>query len=222
MLRLKELLKEAVYRLAPHRLHLPAYPYMVHPAGMAFLCGWIEKTAEVPGAVVEIGCAWGNTTLFLSRQMDWLHSDKTYFAIDTFGTGFPPDEVEHEVRVRGKDRQFLTEAFHFPGMEQKWFQRAMDLAEARRVQAVTADISRYDFDPHLRISFCFIDVDLYIPVRDALAKVYPLMSPGGVIVLPDCLAGTPYDGALQAYEEFVRDHGLPVRIEADLFGVISA
>src|ERR1700694_3024380 len=157
------LLKEAVYRWAPHRLRLPTYPYMVHPAGLAFLCQCLEQTARVPGAVVEIGCAWGCTTLFLNRQLDWSNSDKAYLSIDTFA-GFPREHTEYEATARGKDRDFLRRAFRSTGVTETWYRRAMAQAGAKRVQTVKADISQYRFDPAFRISFCFIDVDLFLSV----------------------------------------------------------
>ena len=217
----RRLLKEAVYRLAPHRLRLPTYPYMVHPAGLAFLCGCLEQTAKVPGAIVEIGCAWGCTTLFLNRQLDWLHSDKPYMTIDTF-SGFPPEHTEYEATARGKDRDFLNKAFRSTGVSEVWFRRAMAQAGVTRVQTVKSDISKYTFDPALRISFCFIDVDLYLSVRDALEKVRPLMSPGGIIAVHDCRGVDWSDGARQAYEEFVSRHDLPMELAADVFGVVRA
>jgi len=215
----KNVLKEAIYRLAPHRVRMSTYPYMVHPAGLAFLCRCIEETAEVPGAVVEIGCAWGWTTLFLNEQLNWMKSDKPYLSVDTFA-GFPSEHVAHESEARGKDRQFLNTAFRLTGVSATWYRRAMAQAGATRVRAVAADISKYEFDPDLRISFCFIDVDLYLGVRDALAKVYPHLSPGGIIAVHDCRGVAWADGARQAYEEFVTQHGLPMRLEADVFGVV--
>jgi O-methyltransferase len=215
----RRILKELVYWLAPHRVRLPTYPYMVHPAGLAFLCGCLEQTRAVPGAVVEIGCAWGCTTLFLNRQLDWLESDKAYIAIDTFA-GFPPEHTEYEATARGKDREFLRKAFRFTGVTETWFRRAMAQAGATRVRTVKADISKYTFDPGQRISLCFIDVDLYLSVRDALEKVYPLMSPSGIIAVHDCRGVAWADGAGQAYEEFVGQRGLPMELAADVFGVV--
>ncbi|HUL48999.1 MAG TPA: TylF/MycF/NovP-related O-methyltransferase [Gemmatimonadales bacterium] len=217
----KKLLKEVVYRVAPHRLRLPTYPYMVHPAGLAFLCSCLEETHHVPGAVVEIGCAWGCTTLFLNEQLDWQKSDKPYLTIDTF-SGFPAEHTEYEATARGKDRAFLDRQFRSTGVTETWFRRAMANAGAARVRTIRSDISRYRFDPDLRISFCFIDVDLYLSVRDALEKVFPLMSPGGIIAVHDC-RGVPWsDGAGEAYEQFVKRHGLPFTLAADVFGVVRA
>jgi len=216
---MRRVLKEAVYRLAPQRVRLPSYPYMVHPAGLAFLCRCLEETASVPGAVVEIGCAWGETTLFLNEHLKWMKSDKPYLSIDTFA-GFPAEHVAHESAARGKDHDFLTTAFTRTGVTATWYRRAMARAGATRVNAIAADISTYEFDPDLQISFCFIDVDLYLGVRDALAKVYARLSPGGIIAVHDCRGVAWADGSRQAYDEFVAQHGLPSRLEADVFGVV--
>ncbi len=82
--------------------NLPRYPFLVHPAGLAFLCQCIDKTATLKGPIVEIGCAAGHTTIVLNKHMDWLGIEKPYICIDTF-RGFPPEHVKFEVEFRSKE-----------------------------------------------------------------------------------------------------------------------
>jgi ribosomal protein S12 methylthiotransferase len=45
-----------------------------------------------------------------------------------------------------------------------------------------------------------------------LAQVWPLLAPGGVIVIDDCHADHAFDGAHQAWREFIAANGLPAEI----------
>lgn len=46
------------------------------------------------------------------------------------------------------------------------------------------------------------------------------MSSGGIIVVDDCKPAELWDGALQAYEEFVEQKGLSNEIAAGKLGII--
>ena len=89
-----------------------------------------------------------------------------------------------------------------------------------RVKSIQADVSSFDFGPYEKISFCLIDVDLTRPVRKALEEVYSRMAPGGIIVVDDCAPNKKYDGAFEAYTEFVRQVGLEPDIHHGKLGVI--
>jgi hypothetical protein len=66
-----------------------------------------------------------------------------------------------------------------------------------------------------------IDVDLYKPISAILPKVYNELTPGGVIVVDDCQPDTSFDGALVAYEEFIRERDLPSEIVCEKLGLIK-
>ncbi len=85
---------------------------------------------------------------------------------------------------------------------------------------IQADIKTYDMEPLSPISFCLIDVDLYLPVKAALEKVVRLMHPGGIVVVDDCQEHPLWDGALQAYQEFTSEHGIDPKIVEGQFGLV--
>jgi O-methyltransferase len=88
-----------------------------------------------------------------------------------------------------------------------------------RVQTIAADATTIDYAQFAPIGFALVDVDLYRSVRDVLARLYPHVAEGGVIVVDDCAPGD-FEGANEAYQEFCREHELPVRVEHDKLGVI--
>jgi O-methyltransferase len=123
-------------------------------------------------------------------------------ALDTFG-GFTAGDVAHEQKTRGKDSADDRRALaKFTINSQRWFERTLLFNGITRVTTHAAAVQDFEFSPEARFCFVLIDVDLHRPTKAALAKLWPVLSPGGVIVVDDCHAGHVYDGSRQAVEEF--------------------
>ncbi|HPD13610.1 MAG TPA: TylF/MycF/NovP-related O-methyltransferase [Planctomycetota bacterium] len=214
---LVRIIKHAQFLSPLRRYFFYRYMYQFAPAQLAFLCKCLDETKQVPGAVVEVGCGMGCTTVFLNRHMDFIGLEKPYICLDTF-QGFTSEDVKVEVGERGKNaRNYRV----FNINSQKWFDGTMRSNKVTRVRSIKADTNSFDFGSLGRISFCLIDVDLYRPVRRSLNGVFPHMSPGGIIIVDDCRENTAYDGALQAYKEFVQSRGLPENISLRKLGRID-
>jgi SAM-dependent methyltransferase len=215
---LSRLIKDASLRTGiGERRFFSRYPYMYEPNQLIFMTECINAVRDVRGCFVEAGCAYGTTTVFLNRFMKSMAIDRDYFAIDTF-SGFVAGQIDHEVGERGKH------ASHFKGVfsenRKAWFDRTMALNGLERVRSFEADVADFDFSAVAPIAFCLLDVDLYQPIRNALPKIFAALSPGGIIVVDDCQPDAPWDGALQAYEEFIREKGLQHEIVAVKLGLI--
>src|SRR5882762_5168535 len=167
------------------RAWMPHYPYMFEPGQLAFFVECLDRTKNVPGCILEVGCMRGRTTVFLNRHLDFLASSKPYFAIDTFA-GFVEKDVEYEIKQRGQDPLFDWKGFS--NNKKEWFDLAMTANHLERVRGIQADVNEYDFGcigPE-GISFALLDVDLYQPVKAALPTLYQRLSPGGILVVDDC------------------------------------
>jgi SAM-dependent methyltransferase len=189
---------------------------MYDPDQLVFLTRCLEETSHVPGACVEAGCGFGATTAFLKRFMQVTGIDKPYVGIDTF-SGFVEEQVDYEIEHRGKDpmiRQTFNEN------KRTWVEESLRLAEVDGVQLVTRDVTQFDFDSLGGIAFCLLDVDLYKPIKAVLPKIYSALSEGGIIVVDDCVDGTEWDGANEAYVEFVRGYNLEETIVCRKLGVL--
>jgi O-methyltransferase len=192
------------------------YDYMFDPRQLRFLMDCILDTASIPGCCVEAGCARGGTTAFLRKWMDIEGIRKDYIALDTF-SGFVPSHAEYEIQSRRKSTA-IRDAFS--NNKKAWFDYSMKLANVTGVTSIEVDVAEFNFDSISPISFCLLDVDLYLPSKQCLPRIYDNMSPGGIIVVDDCESEKIYDGAMQAYEEFVVDIGVPKKIECGKLGVI--
>jgi O-methyltransferase len=191
------------------------YEYMYSPSQLGFLCQQITNTAEVPGSILEVGCAWGATTVFLNRHIDELGLDVDYYAVDTF-EGFTDDDIrtEHE---RGRRYSYDT-AFH--ANSKAWFDRTMRRNNVARVTSFRADAATFDYKKTAPFRFVLIDVDLHRPVLAALEAIYDLVSPGGTIIIDDCKQGGEWGGAYEAFIEFTQANGLDATIVHNKLGLI--
>jgi O-methyltransferase len=209
--------KEIVYRTPLRRYFFPYFRYNMTAAQLCLLCHWLEKTKNVPGSVVEIGCSTGMTTVFLNKYMDAQGIVKDYIAVDTF-SGFVGEDIRHEVRNRGKRASFYT---GFRTNKQQWFDGTMRLNGIQRVRSLAADVNQFELSRLGPIAFCLLDVDLYRPTRNALPLLFGQLSGGGILAVDDCDAtNIRYDGADQAYKEFCAQMSYPQRIVSGV-GVIE-
>lgn len=198
------------------------------PRQLCFLTDCLDNIRHVDGAIVEIGCAQGLTTTFLYEYMLESGYKKDYVCIDTF-SGFTAEDIEVEVNARDKTK--FGYAKIFKDNNSKWFKEALGRRYINDVQVIEADISQLsESDLPEKIAFCLVDVDLYRPVVSALAKVYPKLGVGGIIVVDDCWyrpnrfvpeVVDAYDGAMQAYREFLAEHQLPEKLVEDKLGFIE-
>ena len=203
-------------RLRPWFFH--RYSYMHAPRQLAFLLDCIDKTRNIPGSIVEVGCAGGSTTVWLKRHMKHSAIGKEYIAIDTF-SGFTERDISDEL---SRQNRLGRETSWFRVNKKKWVAKALEYNGASDVRLVEADINDCELGSFARhVSFCLIDVDLFRPVAAALEKVWPLLSKGGMIVVDDCETSMHFRGAYDAYVEFVTRHNLPVTIVHGKFGILS-
>lgn len=192
------------------------YNYMFTPEQLRFLMDVLVCVANVSGSCVEAGCAKGATTALLRKWMECKGIKKQYYAIDTF-SGFVREHVDYEISKRQKS-EIIRSVFR--DNKKQWFDASMKLAGIEDVVSVEADVAQFDFSTIAPISFCLLDVDLYVPVSTALPRIYDALSVGGIVICDDCAPNNLYDGALQAFTEFVEANSLPNEVALGKLGII--
>lgn len=214
------LVKRALF-WSPFRAYLLyKYRHAFTPAQMARLTALATEAAAAPGDFCEIGCYRGYTTVWLNLHLDTIAPAKRYWAIDTF-RGFVPGDVTHERQKRGKDTAEDRRALDkFTINSQHWFDCTMRLNGISRVASHATAVQDFVFPATARFCFVLLDVDLYLPTRAALEKLWPLLGPGGVIVVDDCHEGHVYDGSRQALDEFCEQHRLRFEVTETKLGVL--
>ena len=215
--RLLALLKELSFRTGLLQARFfSVYPYMFTPNQLMFIAETLRGVRGVPGGCLEVGCAYGATTVFLKKLMAEEGIAKDYTALDTFA-GFVPDQVAFEIEKRQK-RAAIARVF--ASNKREWYETALATDGIHDVSVIEGDAAGFDYASLGPIAFCLLDVDLYIPIRDALPKICRQLSPGGIVVVDDCEPGGDWDGALQAYQEYCAAAGLPVDIRCGKLGII--
>jgi len=193
------------------------YEYLFTPRQLTFLCECLERTADHPGPVVEIGCAGGRTTVFLNKFLDDIGSSRRYLCIDTF-EGFTTEDIEVE---RQQGRQSSQVEHSFREHTEKAFRRTLQNSGVTRPEVFAADVNHFDFDLVGKPSLCLVDVDLYRPILHCLEELYPRLDAGGIVVVDDCAVTGDFAGALEAYREFTERNGLPLDVRHRKLGVIG-
>jgi O-methyltransferase len=141
----------------------------------------LEKVlqSDVPGAVVELGCYAGTTSLFIRRLLDHHQSQRAFHVYDSF-EGLPPKQGKDEsaagvdfqqgkLSVSKKEflQQFRAAGLRPPVVHKGWFEE-MD-----------------DQDVPDQIAFAFLDGDFYSSILSSLYLVWPRMAPGGRVLIDD-------------------------------------
>ena len=215
--KLKHLIRTALLHSRLKNYLIYKYHYNFSPKQLCFLCACIDETKTLPGAILEIGCAQGHTTVFLNKHMTFQKIEKPYVCIDTF-SGFTKKDIDVEVKQRGKIREQFIEGFR--SNSRKSLEESLRYNGISRARIFQGDVADFDFTSPIGISFCLLDVDLYAPTTHALTNVYEHLSPGGLIVVDDCKDNDRYDGAFRAYSEFMDRQGFTPEIVAEKLGVI--
>ena len=214
------LMRRVLFHTPLRRFLFPRYQYAFTPRQLAALVTLVDEARRVPGDLLEIGCFVGATTVFLNQHLRSEGDVRRYVCIDTF-SGFTSDDVAFEEQTRGKHLDEVQRECLFGMNDQRWFDYTMRLNGFTNVTTLRGDIKTVTLSAHARsIAFALLDVDLYQPTRAALEQVWPLMASGGVVVIDDCHADHAFDGARQAWCEFIAAQGLPDEIVGQKLAVV--
>lgn len=141
----------------------------------------LERTldAGTPGAVVELGCYIGTTSLFIRRVLNERHDTRPFHVYDSF-EGLPPKSTQDssaagvdfkagELSVSKKQflEQFRRAHLEAPIIHKGWFN-----------ELTAADVPD-------TIVFAFLDGDFYDSILTSLRLVWPRLDEGGTIAIDD-------------------------------------
>jgi hypothetical protein len=174
-----------------------------------------KMTVDLPGSVVELGVFKGQSLLTFTKMIEILCPGDTLKKVIGFDTfeGFPALTNEDGKENAARDLVvggFNSEDF-LPTLEQmiEITQKDSMIPRFKRVELVKGDacetIPKYiEENPGLRISLLHLDLDIYQPTKVALEQLYPLVVPGGVILL-DEYAMPGFPGESKAFDEYFGD-----------------
>jgi hypothetical protein len=205
------MIRERLKRLlAPLR-----YPHPIPELGndrMYLYLDALWRTRELSGSVIEIGCFQCATSAWAFRFLTAIGRPKPYLCFDTF-SGFLDEQFSNDVRLGTKPAHRAGFRANSPEL----VRRLLRQWRCEAIQLIEADIVAMPAQAlPAAIAVALIDVDLETPTRAALDKVYPRLSPNGIILVDDCSENDMFRGARLAYQAFVAEHHLP---EIYVFGM---
>lgn len=169
-----------------------------------------EKTINVPGNIIEFGVFKGVSLLrFIKLRKVFGIEDKQLIGFDTFAE-FPQPESHSEntdlekfINSAGSSSIKKDELYKIISSQK--LELNVELVEGDILNTLPEWISR---NPNARFSFINLDVDLKKPTSKILELVYPLVNPGGIILLDDY---TFFSEATETIDEYCRAKNIKIR-----------
>lgn len=171
----------------------------------------LEKSLNIDGDVVELGCYAGDTSLQIGRLMKRANSQKRLWLYDSFeglpeksgadasmiGANFSPGELKASKAEVVK--KFKKAGLNLPIVKKGWFE---DLDAGR--------------DLPEKICFALLDGDYYESIRVSLKLVVPKLAVGATVIIHD-YQNEALPGAKKAVDDFMRrNDNFKLRVQAKI------
>ena len=163
---------------------------------------------DVPGDVVELGCYQGRTSVMLSLTNTALSGGRGMSLYDSF-EGLPALSSEDEpTNGQGMYQEGQLAAPMAAVQSMLYNYTGQYPAIWPKCSGVTLHPGWVEDTLHrqlpARISFAYVDLDLYGPIKHALAAMYERLSTGAIVLLDDW-DYVRLPGVMQAVGEFLAD-----------------
>ena len=208
-------------RVAAKKLFAPILyrypPIGIQPAQLGIYIHEILMRRDIPGDIAEVGCSAGGTACLAAQVVSRFCPGKRYICFDTF-SGFVAAQAQTDVTLGTP----LSALARYSDNSAALVRKILDMHGRHEVELVEGDIATVD-EAVLSQAYAVVllDVDLSEPTYEALKRFYPRLSPGGVILIDDCVDEPEQRWrARQGFERFCAEQGLPVRMNFD-FGMIE-
>lgn len=216
--RLRDLLKEELAAADDFTKYISIFQSRILFTKMIQQYEIFKLALNRPGHIVELGVYYGESFFHWARFLEMFNMgerETKVIGFDTF-SGFP--EISDKDRTLENQREQSDVAVRSGGFNagERSAQRIEKLIEIfeddhfvpqkKRLEVVKGDICetvpRYVRDnPGLRISLLHLDCDLYEPTMAGLKHLYPLVVPGGVVIL-DEYGQDKFPGESAAFDEY--------------------
>lgn len=170
-----------------------------------------KMTAGKPGAIVECGVFRGNSLIrFAGFSKLWgAAANKKIIGFDSFG-GFPETKFEADKKQRRKfiadaGSQSISTAQLKGVLRHKGIEKNVELVVGDITKTVPEYVKK---NPLLKICLLNLDVDIYEPTVVILRYLYPLIVPGGVLILDDYGV---FPGETKAVDDYFRGKKIKIR-----------
>ncbi|MEI9927685.1 MAG: TylF/MycF/NovP-related O-methyltransferase [Sphingomonas sp.] len=165
-------------------------------SSVSYVCG-----RGIAGGFVECGVWLGGASLFAALAFDHFGQQRELLLYDTFA-GFPKDsfDVKDGQKVRGPSYPSFRAAVEANLREHG--------VERFRIVEGAVEATLAEFRP-AAISILRLDTDHYTSTKAEMDHLFPILSPGGVLIVDDYGL---YEGSRRAVDEHLAAHGAPMML----------
>lgn len=178
----------------------------IHIEWRAWIAIWAaEQALRVPGDFVECGV---NTGILAGTIVDWTGfgklTDRTMWLADTYD-GLPEDQIndaERAIGLHGYNAEYRGGGAYEIVVDK--------FAKFPNVRIVRGPVP--DTLPQIhttRVAYLSIDMNIAYPEIAAARHFWPMLSPGGVILLDD-YNWTPHINQKRAFDELAKEWNVPI------------
>lgn len=178
----------------------------IHIEWRAWIAIWAaEQALRVPGDFVECGV---NTGILAGTIVDWTGfgklTDRTMWLADTYD-GLPEDQIndaERAIGLHGYNAEYRGGGAYEIVVDK--------FAKFPNVRIVRGPVP--DTLPQIhttRVAYLSIDMNIAFPEIAAARHFWPMLSPGGVILLDD-YNWTPHINQKRAFDELAKEWNVPI------------
>jgi hypothetical protein len=170
-----------------------------------------RMSVNVPGAIIECGVFKGVSLVRFAhfRELYSLPRSKTIYGFDTFdqfpASDYKPDDELLSKFIQSAGRSSIGKEQLTGILNGKKLSENVELIEGD-VNVTIPEFVRKN--QALKISFLNLDVDLYEPSRVILENLYPLLSPGGILLLDDY---EKFPGETKAADDYFRGKNVEIK-----------
>lgn len=175
--------------------------------GFAVLTWAAKKALRVPGDFVECGVFEGDMSFFLVSLLDFEKTQRQFYLYDSF-SGFDFSQTSPDDYPMNAG--FLDFA-HKVYQERSVYERVVErFAPWNAVQVIKGFLPQaLDIRSPEKIAFLHIDLNAPKPELGVLERLFPRMSPGGVIVFDD-YGWLEFVRQREGEDDFMKKHGYEI------------
>ena len=193
---------------------------MVSVSHLQYLSILVEEmnTNRIGGAIVECGVWKGGCMMWMIRCQSYSDKEREFYLYDTFdGMTFPgssKDAEEAQRIYKNIESSSYKRDYDKWHDTNKWAYAPIDLVK-KNIEMIDYDASKIHYvkgdvletletnEKPPCISILRLDTDWYESTKKELEVLYPLVSPGGYIIVDDYYA---WKGSRVATDEFLANH----------------
>jgi hypothetical protein len=178
----------------------------LHIEWRAWVAIWAaEQALRVPGDFVECGV---NTGILAGTIVDWTGfgklTDRTMWLADTYD-GLPEDQINDAERAIGL--QGYNAEYRGGGAYDIVIDKFAKFPNVRIVRGAVPDTLAQIHTT--RVAYLSLDMNIAFPEIAAARHFWPMLSPGGVILLDD-YNWTPHINQKRAFDELAKEWNVPI------------